>query len=804
VRENSSGGNLRERAKVVVHGAVQGVGFRPFVYRLATELQLHGWVLNSAQGVFIEVEGTAEILRQFLLRLEKDRPPRAVIQSFESSTLDCVGYNGFEIRESNEGGAKTALILPDIATCADCVREIFDPIDRRFGYPFTNCTNCGPRFSIVEALPYDRANTSMKKFTMCADCDQEYHDPHDRRFHAQPNACSGCGPQLELWNATGERVVGDPLALAVEAVRAGRILAMKGLGGFQLIVDATSHAAVMRLRERKHREEKPFAVMFGSLREAQAFCRISDLEERLLLSPEAPIVLVGRDRWARRGPSDGPAVHPCLIAPSVAPANPNLGVMLPSTPLHYLLLHSLGTPIVATSGNLSDEPICIDEREALKRLHGIADVFLVHNRPIVRHLDDSIVRIMAGRELVLRRARGYAPLPVQLSQASKTILALGAHLKNTVALGVNANVFVSQHIGDLATAQAYEAFVRSAADLPRLYDATPELIVCDLHPDYLSTQRALELGSAGFQPAPSGILPDASGAECSQQDAANSRQDAHAPRSVVRVQHHWAHVAACMAENELTPPLLGVSWDGTGYGGDGTIWGGEFLAVETNGFTRFAHLRQFRLPGGEVAVKEPRRTAVGLLFEIFGEQLWEQSDLLTGFDQGELSLIRQMLARNVNTPLTSSAGRLFDGIAALIGLRFRASFEGQAAMELEFTLEPGIEASYPFELRGESPIVIDWQPAVTEIISNLQAGESTGIISAKFHNMLVEVIIAVAQKAGRPKIVLSGGCFQNRYLTERAIARLTAEGFRPYWHQRIPPNDGGISLGQIFAAGMRG
>ncbi|MDQ6808952.1 MAG: carbamoyltransferase HypF, partial [Verrucomicrobiota bacterium] len=467
----------RERLRVVVRGAVQGVGFRPFVFRLATELQLEGWVLNSAQGVFVEIEGPTEILQQFVSRLEKERPSRAIIQSSESSWLDPVGYVGFEIRESELGGDKTALILPDIATCADCVREIFDPNDRRFGYPFTNCTSCGPRFSIIEALPYDRANTSMKAFAMCADCDREYHDPLDRRFHAQQNACPKCGPGLELWNVDGKKIgaAEQALAFAAEAVRAGRILALKGIGGFQLIVDATSEEAVLRLREKKRREAKPFAVMVSSLAEARKRARVSEIEERLLVSPEAPIVLLC---------SGGAS-----LAAAVAPGNPNVGVMLPSTPLHHLLLHSLGIPIVATSGNLSDEPICIDELEALERLRGVADLFLVHNRPIVRHMDDSIVRIMAGRELVLRRARGYAPLPVRLAEPTKPLLALGAHLKNTVALGVGANVFISQHIGDLETEQAHAAFARSAADLPRLYETEPEFVVCDMHPDYLSTKH---------------------------------------------------------------------------------------------------------------------------------------------------------------------------------------------------------------------------------------------------------------------------------------------------------------------------
>ncbi|MEY2439359.1 MAG: hydrogenase maturation protein HypF, partial [Verrucomicrobiota bacterium] len=628
----------RERAGLAVRGAVQGVGFRPFVFRLATELQLDGWVLNSAAGVFIEVEGAPEGVRQFLLRLGKEQPPRAVIQSVESFFLDPVGYKRFEIRESEEGGEKTALVLPDIAACADCIREIFDPADRRFHYPFTNCTNCGPRFSIIEGLPYDRHYTSMKKFTMCADCDREYHDPLDRRFHAQPNACSRCGPQLELWDPEGEVLATDNEALRQSAgyVTAGKIVALKGLGGFQLIVNAANEAAVARLRERKHREEKPFAIMVLSVAQARELCFVSPLEERLLVSPEAPIVLLQRNKES-------------LVATSIAPRNPNLGVMLANTPLHHLLLHSLGIPVVATSGNLSDEPISTDEHEALETLREIADVFLVHDRPIVRHMDDSVVRVMAGRDLVLRRARGYAPLPVRVQNATNPILALGAHLKNTVALGLGTNVFISQHIGDLETEKAYAAFVKSAGDLPRLYDAKPALIACDLHPDYLSTKHAAEFS-----------VPTRA------------------------VQHHWAHVAACMAENELSPPLLGVSWDGTGYGLDGTIWGGEFLLAGKNSFSRTAHFRQFRLAGGGAAVREPRRCALGVLWEIFADNVWDREELRRSFSQSDIGLLRQIFAKNINTPLTSSVGRLFDAVASLSGLRARTTFEGQAAMELEF------------------------------------------------------------------------------------------------------------------------
>src|SRR6266496_1397537 len=642
------GTQRRERAKVILLGAVQGVGFRPFVYRLATELQLEGWVLNSAQGVFIEVEGPRDPLNRFLLRLEKEKPPLAVLQSFEASFLDPVNYRGFEIRKSDERGEKTALILPDIATCADCVREIVDPTNRRFRYPFTNCTNCGPRFSIIEALPYDRVNTSMKKFAMCEECEHEYHDPLDRRFHAQPNACPHCGPQLQLWNDNGVVVSerDDALQQAADVVRSGKILALKGIGGFQLLVDARNEAAVSRLRTRKHREEKPFAVMYPSLDAVRMDCEISDLEERLFLSPESPIVLLGRLSEIRNHCQSGS--DQSAICSAVAPRNPNLGVMLPYTPLHHLFMRELNFPVVATSGNLSDEPICIDERDALQRLHGIADFFLVHDRPIVRHVDDSIARIMCARELVLRRARGYAPLPVHLKMTLPTVLAVGAHLKNTVALSVGADVFISQHIGDLETEQAYRAFQRAAEDLPQLYDAKIDIVACDMHPDYLSTKFAT-----------------------------------HLPIPMHPVQHHWAHVAACMAENEIEPPALGVTWDGTGYGLDGTIWGGEFLVANDESFERVAHFRQFRLPGGPAAIKEPRRAAIGLLCELFGDEIWDRRELTTAFSETELALLRQMIARKINAPLTSSVGRMFDAVASLLGLRHVANFEGQAAMELE-------------------------------------------------------------------------------------------------------------------------
>ena len=760
-----------ERLKVTVRGAVQGVGFRPFVYRLASELKLKGWISNSSQGVFIELEGPRVMLDEFAIRLTKEKPPLAVIQSFESSFLDAIGYGGFEIRESETGGNKSALILPDIATCLDCFREIFDSTNRRSRYPFTNCTNCGPRFSIIEALPYDRAHTSMRKFVMCPECDHEYHDPLDRRFHAQPNACPKCGPQLRLWDENGATISERDNALrsAADAIRDCKIVAIKGVGGFQLIVDACKEDAVIRLRERKHREEKPFALMYLSLDAVRADCEVSELEERVLLSPESPIVLLLR----RIRPAETSATCLYQLADSVAPRNPNLGVMLPYSPLHHLLMRELGFPVVATSGNLSDEPICVDEHEALQRLRGIADLFLVHDRPIARHVDDSIVRIMCDREMVLRRARGYAPLPIavkskNVNRESRTVLAVGAHLKNSVALEIDNNVFISQHIGDLETKQAYAAFQRSAHDLPRLYDAGIDLIACDMHPDYLSTKFATQLG-----------LPNKP------------------------IQHHFAHVVACMAENEIEASALGVAWDGTGYGLDGTIWGGEFLLVKNDGsFERVAHFRQFRLPGGDRAIKEPRRSALGLLYEILGNGAWSFPRLAFDLSEEEKSLLWQMLEKQINAPLTSSVGRLFDAAAALLGLRQISSFEGQAAMELEFTRRVGVADAYSFVVTAAAPMVVDYEPAIRELLDDVTGGEGVDLISAKFHNGLVEAAVDVAKKIGESKIVVSGGCFQNRYLTERIVERLREENFRPYWHQRIPPNDGGISAGQCVAAGQ--
>jgi len=758
---------MTQRIQIAIRGAVQGVGFRPFIYRLATEMGLPGRIFNSSQGVFIEIEGTQRQLDAFLLRIEKEKPPRSFIQSLEFSFLDPVGLGPFEIGRSVDAGEATALVLPDIAACTDCVRELFDPSNRRYRYPFTNCTNCGPRFTIIESLPYDRTNTTMKTFEMCESCREEYANPLDRRFHAQPNACPVCGPHLELWNEAGDPLLKhhEAVVRAAAEIRAGRIVAVKGLGGFHLMVDAGNERAVVRLRERKHREEKPFALIFPSLDSVRSGCEVSELEERLLRSSESPIVLLRRRFQISN--------FKFQIAPSVAPGNPDLGVMLPYTPLHHLLMAELGSPVVATSGNRSDEPICTDEYDAIRRLDGLADRFLVHNRPIVRPVDDSIVRIMMGREMMIRRSRGYAPLPVRLGEPAPTILAVGGHLKSSVALTAGRNIFISQHIGDLESKEACEAFQKTIASFRSLYQARPERIICDMHPDYRSTRYAVDQD-----------LP------------------------VTAVQHHYAHVASCMAENELDGRVLGVAWDGGGYGTDGTIWGGEFLLTDAVGFRRVASFQAFRLPGGASAVKEPRRTAAGLLFEIMGDRLFDREELppLRSFTPSQRKMLRTMLVREIHSPRTSSVGRLFDAVASVIGLRQRMSFEGQAAMELEFAIgNERTEEAYPIEISNlkfqmEGLLMIDWTPMILKILDDMERDVPAARISARFHNTLAEIIVAVAQGIGEERVVLTGGCFQNKYLTERAVCRLEAAGFRSFRHQRVPPNDGGIALGQLFAA----
>jgi hydrogenase maturation protein HypF len=722
-----------QRLRITLRGAVQGVGFRPFVYRLATEMSLTGWVLNSSAGLVVEVEGRTDQLSLFEQRLEQQRPKASVVTVREFAWLAAEGSTRFEILASDHDSGKTVNVLPDLATCTDCREELFDPENRRFEYPFTNCTNCGPRYTIVVDIPYDRPNTTMRDFVLCPRCREEYENPANRRFHAQPNACPVCGPKL---NGT----IDD----AVEALRQGEIVAVKGIGGFQLLADARNPDAVARLRQRKHREEKPFALMMPSFEVARTYCEISPAEVEMLESQAAPIVLLqpklGTD-----------------IAANVAHCSPYLGVMLPYSPLHHLLMEECRFPLIATSGNRSDEPIAIANEEATVRLKDIADHFLMHNRPIVRACDDSVVRLTRGRAGILRRARGYAPLGIRVAQELPPVLAVGGHLKNTVAIAVGQDVFLSQHIGDLETLEARGAFERAIDDLCRLYSFRPEAVVCDLHPDYASTHWAEKSG-----------LP------------------------LIRVQHHQAHVASCAAENNVEGGYLGISWDGTGYGLDGAIWGGEFFLVEGDHYERIAHLRSFGLPGGDAAVREGWRSAASLLFEVFGsEQVapdnGAQAQRKPRLDEAK---VRYMLERGINVVPTTSVGRMFDAVACITGVARQNRFEGQAAMLLENEIG-ALRTEEAYALPGG-----DWEPLISAVVADKIAGVPVPRIAAKFHNALVQWILEVAAGAKLKQVVLSGGVFQNRYLTERAAGMLESRGFEVYTHQLVPPNDGGIALGQ--------
>jgi len=720
------------RLRITLRGAVQGVGFRPFVYRLATEMSLTGWVLNSSSGLVVEVEGPRDQLTRFEQRIEQERPKASVVTVHESEWIECESSISFEIHKSDADSGKTVNVLPDLATCDECRGELFDPANRRFHYPFTNCTNCGPRYTIVVDIPYDRPNTSMREFMLCAACREEYENPANRRFHAQPNACPVCGPKLD-----------GTIQEAAAALLRGEIVALKGIGGFQLLADARQPEAVARLRHRKHRDEKPFALMMPSLAMANEYCEISPVEVQLLESQAAPIVLlppkIGTD-----------------IASNVAHCSPYLGVMLPYSPLHHLLMRECPFPLIATSGNRSDEPIAIANDEAASRLKDIADHFLMHNRPIVRACDDSVVRLTRGRASVLRRARGYAPLGIRVTRDLPPVLAVGGHLKNTVAIAVGQDVFLSQHIGDLDTLEARGAFERAIADLCRLYSFKAEAVACDLHPDYASTQWAERSG-----------LP------------------------LIHIQHHQAHVAACAAENGVEGEYLGVSWDGTGYGIDGAIWGGEFFHANGNRMERVAHLRSFGLPGGDVAVREGWRSAASLLIETFGPDAPELSLIETsGKSRYASGKLRHMLTGRINVAQTTSVGRLFDAVASITGIAQSNRFEGQAAMLLENEIG-ALRTEEAYSLQGGN-----WEPLIAAVVAERRAGVDVSRIAARFHNALVGWICEVAAETKLKQVVLSGGVFQNRYLTERAAAVLESRGFTVYTHRQVPPNDGGIALGQ--------
>ena len=775
-------------ARVEVRGVVQGVGFRPFVYGLARTLGLRGWVNNTSEGVTIVVEGERSALERFTREVRTLAPAMAVVESVEAGSVAVEGFDGFEIRPSDARGGVT-LVSPDIATCPTCLAEMRDPPDRRYRYPFINCTNCGPRFTIIESLPYDRPTTTMRDFEMCTECAGEYADPGDRRFHAQPDACGRCGPRLFLntpgapnefeWrpgHETVPRLHRDPesdrarsdavLAAAADALAAGAVLALKGLGGFHLVCDATNEQAVTRVRERKHRWGKPLAVMMPGIETVRRHCEVSDAEGALLSGAVRPIVLLRLH--------DG-AAAPEALAPSVAPGLAELGVMLPYTPLHHLLLEAAGRPLVMTSGNLSDEPIAIDNAEALTRLATVADAFLLHDRPIRQRYDDSVVRVVGERVEPVRRSRGYAPSPVRLPFTTGVhILAAGPEQKNTFCLARDSYAFVSQHIGDMENAETLEAYERTLDTYRSLFRVTPELVAYDLHPEYLSTKYALQLG-----------LP------------------------AIGVQHHHAHIAAVTAEHRIAEPVVGLAFDGTGYGSDGTIWGGEVLLADWKGFERLAHLRPVRMPGGAAAIRRPARMALGLLLGLDASLLEHPgaSTLRGALSSDELSTVPTMVAKGLNSPLTSSMGRLFDAVAALIGVRFDALYEGQAAIELEALADPTETAAYRFDLVGGGPVVIDPEPVVRALLDDLAASVRVPAISARFHRAVVDASVSVARAScaatGTRHVACSGGVFMNRLLLSGIGRGLEEADLDLLAHRDLPVNDGGISYGQAVVAWAR-
>jgi hydrogenase maturation protein HypF len=751
-----------------VTGTVQGVGFRPFVYSLATRLGLSGFVGNDSEGVFAEVEGSPAAVAEFLVAVERDAPPLARIGQVVCTNMQPNDGPGFTIAPSAPGAQRTALVSADSAMCADCLAELRDPADRRHAYPFINCTNCGPRFTIVADVPYDRRGTTMAPFAMCEPCAAEYHDPADRRFHAQPVCCPACGPRLSLRSADGSpRQAGDPLAAAAALLRDGQVLAVKGLGGYHLAVDARSEEATAALRARKHREDKPFAVMAAGLAAARELGEVDQTAAALLASPRRPIVLLPR--------------RPGSVAAAVAPGNRALGVMLPYTPLHHLLLEAVGGPIVLTSGNLSDEPIAYRDEDAFERLAAIADAFLTHDRAIHIRTDDSVVRVwggvagseaVRGREMLIRRSRGYVPEPVTTTHRfPRPVLACGAELKNTFCLAKDDRAFVSHHIGDLENAATLRSFTEGIEHFGRLFGIEPQVVAYDLHPEYLSTKYALDLGT------------DSCG-----------------------VQHHHAHIASCLADNGHEGPVIGVAFDGTGYGSDGTLWGGEFLVADLAGFERAGHLEPVPMPGGAAAIRQPWRMAAAYLGAAFPGGPPPGLDVVKRNGRN-WAAITSMAEHGVNSPLSSSAGRLFDAVAALLSVRDTINYEGQAAVELEQLADPGETGSYRAAISDGPSFRIQGASLVQAVTGELTEGTPAPVIAARFHNGIAALIeegcVLARERHGLDTVALSGGVFQNLLVTGRAAARLEARGFRVLLHSRVPCNDGGISLGQAVVAGAR-
>lgn len=767
--------SVRERRAVAVRGIVQGVGFRPFIYALARQHQLAGLVRNDAQGVHVEVEGQPRNLEKFLAGIREEAPPLAVVEAITWQPIETRGDSDFRIEQSQTGMQRHALISPDVTLCRECLAELFEPGNRRYRYPFINCTNCGPRFTITRAVPYDRPTTTMAGFAMCAPCRQEYDDPANRRFHAQPNACATCGPRVALLDRYGTDVseqTGDAIAQAATLLRDGAILAVKGLGGYHLACDPFSQGAVRALRTRKARQDKPFAIMARDLDQIRTLCCTTPEEESLLTSPARPIVLLQRLGDSKDVPR---------LSPDVAPRQSAIGVMLAYTPLHHLLLHDSGTPLVMTSANRSDEPIAYRDEDVFAHLGGIADYFLIHDRPIHLRCDDSVARVIDRQPSLIRRARGYAPAPLTVTpRCGVHTLACGGELKSTFCLGKDQHAFISQHIGDLENYETLSSYRDGIEHYCRLFDINPKLVAYDLHPEYLSTKYAHELEETGM--------------------------------AAIGIQHHHAHVVSCLADNQRPPEegVIGVALDGTGYGTDGAIWGGEFFEGSIHlGFTRRAHLNGVHMPGGTAAIREPWRMAVAHLLALYGEEAVLGLPLAVVQRSGErnVHLMAQLIRSELNAPLTSSAGRLFDAVGALLDVpgSQHISYEGQAAIELEMAARGQTSRAYPFALRETSlGWVVETGEIIAGVVRDLQQGHGAEEIAARFHSTMAEVVVEgcrhIRRAGGVGSVVLSGGTFQNMLLLNQVIDRLRAENFRVYFHRRVPTNDGGVSFGQLVLA----
>ncbi|GAA1986977.1 carbamoyltransferase HypF [Catenulispora subtropica] len=762
-------GPEKTRILVRVQGVVQGVGYRPFVYGLACRLGLGGFVGNDGRGVVIEAEGDPGALNRLVDALTGQAPPLARVERVDVAPLAPLGQTGFSISASERSGPRTVLVAPDTATCAACLSEMADPADRRHAYAFTNCTDCGPRYSIVRELPYDRRGTTMAAFTLCGPCEREYEDPLDRRFHAQPVCCPECGPRLRLRSGDGTELPGDPVKGAAELLAGGSIVAIKGLGGYHLAVAAADETAVRTLRHRKHREERPLALMVADVAAARRLCEVDGAGESLLIDAARPIVLLERRH------ETGAAV-----APSVAPGQRSLGVMLPYTPLHHLLTAAHPDPLVMTSGNLSDEPIAYRDDDALRRLAGVADAFLVHDRAIHTRIDDSVLRVSRGAALPIRRSRGYAPAPLTLPWGfPRDVLACGPELKNTFCLGRDRHAFLSHHIGDLENHETLRSFAEGVEHMRKLFSVTPRAVVHDLHPEYLSTKYALDYG------------------------------DLDEEVELVAVQHHHAHIAACLADNETAGPVIGVAFDGLGMGDDGTLWGGEFLVADLAGYTRAAHLATVPMPGGARAVREPWRMGAAYLDAVFGSE-WPDVAPVRAMAARRGERFGQVVAAaraGLNAPLTSSAGRLFDAAAALAGVRDVVSYEGQAAVEFEQMADRSECGCYVARIESGAPLVVQGGDLVESVLTDVGAGVPTPVVAARFHNGLAATVVEVCELIRRDTaldtVALSGGVFQNVLLVERCVTGLEAAGFSVLTHRRVPPNDGGISLGQAAVCGAR-